>query len=173
MTFDSEGGIYGEGGFGVPTAPYQQQAHNPFRPGGELSREASEIVDAIRSGKDLCYIDSDAAIVCCGSSSNFGVGGHLLPPAGAAPTLAVQEACSIDTPEHELEKLVSSSDCDVVSVSRRGVEDDTTVTVTTGKVELVQVTQTPSIVEHDPNRTESVAEKVVLPDQNNKCCVIL
>ena len=24
MTFDSEGGIYGEGGFGVPTAPYQQ-----------------------------------------------------------------------------------------------------------------------------------------------------
>ena len=35
----------------------------------------------------------------------------------------------------ELEKLVSSSDCDVVSVSRRGVEeDDTTVTVTTGNL---------------------------------------
>ena len=45
----------------------------------------------------------------------------------------------------ELEKLVSSSDCDVVSVSRRGVEDDTTVTVTTGKVELVQVSSSLSL----------------------------
>ena len=41
----------------VAKPAHQQQAHNPFRPGGELSREASEIVDAIRSGKDLCYID--------------------------------------------------------------------------------------------------------------------
>ena len=53
----------------------------------------------------------------------------------------------------ELEKLVSSSDCDVVSVSRRGVEDDTTVTVTTGKVELVQVSSSLSLTLHKLKRS--------------------
>ena len=83
---------------------------------------------------------------------------------------------SLDSPEQELEKLATTSECDLLSGDgRESVEAAAAAAasvseVTTPKVQLVQVT--PSVVV-DASQTSSTVKRVVIPEEETKCCVIL
>ena len=84
---------------------------------------------------------------------------------------------SLDSPEQELEKLATTSECDLLSGDgRESVEAAAAAAAasvseaTTPKVQLVQVT--PSLV-LDTSQTSSTVKRVVIPEEETKCCVIL
>ena len=83
---------------------------------------------------------------------------------------------SLDSPEQELEKLATTSECDLLSGDgRESVEAAAAAAAsvseaTTPKVQLVQVT--PSVV-LDTSQTSSTVKRVVIPEEETKCCVIL
>ena len=92
--------------------------------------------------------------------------------------LAAGGCGSLDSPERELEKLATASECDLLSADgehgggRESAADCGTVTAdatTTAKVQLVQVT--PSVVV-DTSQASTV-KRVVIPVEETKCCVIL
>jgi hypothetical protein len=144
---------------------HQIEQENPFRPEGELSKEANEIVDAIQSGN--CQ--------------------NLYATAEGVQIRNNYPRINPDSPEQELEKLVggSFSEYDIISregdmaggakhtessaigkiVAKESIEPGKGHSSGTATVEVHK-----SIIR--PSQTQDVSV-VVIPEKEKGCCVIL
>jgi len=140
---------------------HQINYENPFRPEGELSKEAETIVDAIQSGN-------------CQNIQITPEGGHRR---------YVYSGLNPDSPEQELQELVggSISECDIISgdgditdngtnqsgigkiVAKESLEPGKNSTNATVEVHKSIIT---------PSQTQDVSI-VVIPEKKSGCCVIL
>jgi hypothetical protein len=129
------------------------EQENPFRPEGELSKEANEIVDAIQSGN--CQ--------------------NIYTTPDGAQRRSNEPGLNPDSPEQELEKLVggSVSECDIISGNgEMAGTSNTDETSTIGKI-VAKESIEPGKNYRSANATVEVHKSIIAPSQTQDVSVVV